>query len=319
MIEVTVKSKVIEAADIAVFELEPVGGGSLPPFSAGAHIDVQVGPGLVRQYSLCNAPDEHHRYLIGVLRDPGSRGGSRSLHDNVHEGAILQISEPRNHFPLVKGDNYLLFAGGIGVTPILCMAQRLAAVNARFTMHYNCRSSDRAAFAQQIASSEYSGNVQIHFDDGPESQRLDTKSAIPMWSPALKDTHLYVCGPGGYIDFIVGAAKVANWPTENVHLERFSAQPMTSGADAPFSVKLASTGKTYEVPAGRTVTQALADHGVAIPVSCEQGVCGACITRILDGLPDHRDAYFTEDEHALNDQFTPCCSRSKSPVLVLDL
>jgi len=319
MIEVMVKSKVVETADIAVFELARADGGSLPPFSAGAHIDVQAGPGLLRQYSLCNDPGEQHRYLIGVLRDPNSRGGSRSLHDNVREGAVLQVSEPRNHFPLVKGSSYLLFAGGIGVTPILCMAERLRTTDAPFTMHYCCKSSDRAAFHRHIAASDYASRVHFHFDDGADAQRLDVATAIPRWSPDLKDAHLYVCGPGGFIDFIVEAAKVANWPAENVHLERFSAQPVISENDATFSVKLASTGKIFQIPADRTVTQALADHGIAVPVSCEQGVCGACITRILEGMPDHRDAYFTDEEHALNDQFTPCCSRSKSTLLVLDL
>jgi vanillate O-demethylase ferredoxin subunit len=305
-----------EALDIASFELGKPDGSALPGFSAGSHIDVQVPGGLSRQYSLCNDAAEQHRYRIAVLRDPNSRGGSSTMHDHVHEGDTLLISEPRNHFPLVHGERALLFAGGIGVTPLLCMAQRLSAIGAEFLLHYCTRSPERTAFREEIAASAYAARVKFHFDDGPPSQKLDLQRALGQPQPG---THVYVCGPTGFIDWVVKTADAMGWSKEQVHLEYFGAGPQDTVGDRAFQVKIASSGSVYEVPAGQTVVQALQRHGVEILVSCEQGVCGTCITRVLQGECDHRDLYFTDEEKAKNDQFTPCCSRAKSAVLVLDL
>ncbi|WP_338759579.1 PDR/VanB family oxidoreductase [Massilia sp. METH4] len=314
-IQVKVVSRRMEAERIASFELARIDGGALPPFSAGAHIDVEIRPGLVRQYSLCNDPDETHRYLIAVLRDAASRGGSVAMHDDLQVGSTLRISEPKNHFPLVPAPHYLLFAGGIGVTPILCMAERLARTGARFTMHYCARSPGHAAFADRIALSGFAGRVHFHFDSGAAEQKLDLSAVLAQAQDAL----LYVCGPAGFIDFVTGAAKAAGWPAHAVHQEYFGMTPQDSSDDTAFDVRIASSGNTYRVPADQTVAQALAEHGIDIPMSCEQGVCGTCITRVLDGMPDHRDMYFSDEEKACNDQFTPCCSRARSPLLVLDL
>jgi vanillate monooxygenase ferredoxin subunit len=313
---VQVVRKVQEAQDIASFELARAGGAPLPAFSAGSHIDVQVPGGLTRQYSLCNDSGEQHRYRIAVLRDPASRGGSIAMHDAVHEGDVIHISEPRNHFPLHHANRSLLFAGGIGVTPLLCMAQRLAAIGADFTLHYCTRSPDRTAFLQEIGAAPFADRVQFHFDSGPPEQKLDAKALLAKPEPA---TQLYVCGPPGFIEHVVGTAKASGWPSEQIHLEYFGAAPQDTSGDRAFDVKIASTGKTYTVAAGQSVVKALQEHGVEILTSCEQGVCGTCITRVLDGEPDHRDMYFTEEEKAKNDQFTPCCSRARSKALVLDL
>jgi vanillate monooxygenase ferredoxin subunit len=313
---VQVVRKVQEAQDIASFELARAGGAPLPAFSAGSHIDVQVPGGLTRQYSLCNDSGEQHRYRIAVLRDPASRGGSIAMHDVVHEGDVIHISEPRNHFPLHHASRSLLFAGGIGVTPLLCMAQRLAAIGTDFTLHYCTRSPDRTAFLQEIGAAPFAGRVQFHFDSGPPEQKLDAKALLAKPEPA---TQLYVCGPPGFIEHVVGTAKASGWPSEQIHLEYFGAAPQDTSGDRAFDVKIASTGKTYTVAAGQSVVKALQEHGVEILTSCEQGVCGTCITRVLDGEPDHRDMYFTEEEKAKNDQFTPCCSRARSKALVLDL
>lgn len=315
-IAVKVLRKTQEATDIASFELVRADGGALPAFSAGSHIDVQVPGGWTRQYSLCNDAGEQHRYRIAVLRDPNTRGGSAGMHQAVAEGDVLQISEPRNHFPLVHAQRTLLFAGGIGVTPLLCMAQRLAAIGADFTMHYSARSPDRMAFRAEIEASSFADRVHLHFDDGAPEQKLQLQQVIAQPEPG---THLYVCGPTGYIDFVVQTAKSLGWPADQVHLEYFGAAPQDTTGDRAFQVKVASSGKTYEVPANESVVQALARHGVEILVSCEQGVCGTCITRVLEGECDHRDMYFTDEEKARHDQFTPCCSRAKSAVLVLDL
>jgi vanillate O-demethylase ferredoxin subunit len=315
-IQVRVASKTREAEAICSYELVRVDGGPLPPFEAGAHVDVHLGEHIVRQYSLCNPPGETHRYQIGVLRDEASRGGSRAMHDEIDTGSTLHISAPKNHFPLVAAKRSLLFAGGIGVTPILAMAETLASTGADFEMHYSARSPERAAFRERIAGSIFAGRIHFHYDSGDAAQKLDLAALL---STPNADTHLYVCGPQGYIDHVLGSAKAFGWPASQLHVEYFGAAAVDTSGDGAFDVKLASSGKVVTVPAGITVIKALAAQGVEIPYSCEEGVCGTCLTRVLEGVPDHRDLYLTEEEQAANDQFTPCCSRAKTSVLVLDL
>ncbi|OOW00438.1 PDR/VanB family oxidoreductase [Pseudomonas sp. MF4836] len=316
MIDVLVVSRNNEALDICSYELASVDDSPLPPFSAGAHIDVHLPDGLVRQYSLCNHPEERHRYLIGVLKDPASRGGSASLHAQVQVGSRLRISEPRNLFPLVhEARRSLLFAGGIGITPILCMAERLAHSGADFELHYCARASERAAFVQRLKDSPFAKRVFLHFDEQPQTA-LDAAKVLA--GPA-EHVHLYVCGPGGFMQYVLDSARAQGWREECLHREYFAAAPVDSSNDGRFSVKLGSTGHVYEIPADRSVVQVLQAHGVEIAMSCEQGICGTCLTRVLEGVPEHRDLFLTEEEQALNDQFTPCCSRSKTPLLVLDI
>ncbi|SFD13570.1 PDR/VanB family oxidoreductase [Massilia yuzhufengensis] len=314
-IEVRVAAKVCEAEGICSYELVPLDGAPLPPFDAGAHIDVHVGNEHVRQYSLCNAPHETHRYLIGVLRDAGSRGGSLAMHEKVDAGSVLTISAPRNHFPLVDAARTLLIAGGIGVTPILAMAEALAAKGAAFEMHYCVRSPEHAAFRERLAASGFSRQVHFHYDSGDAAQKLD----LSVLLAAPSDQHLYVCGPSGFIGYVLASARAHGWPDAQLHVEYFSGAVIDTAGDRPFDVKLASSGQVLRVPAGRTVIQVLAEQGIDVPYSCEEGVCGTCLTRVLDGVPDHRDLYLTEEEQAANDQFTPCCSRAKTSLLVLDI
>ena len=316
MIDVVVVSRNNEAQDICSYELARVDGQPLPAFSAGAHIDVHLPDGRVRQYSLCNHPEERHRYMIGVLNDPASRGGSRNLHEQVHEGTRLTISEPRNLFPLAhEARRSLLFAGGIGITPILCMAERLAHTGADFDLHYCARASERAAFVQRLKASAFAERVFLHFDEQPHTA---LKAAEVLAAPA-DDVHLYVCGPGGFMQYVLDSARAQGWQEDCLHREYFSAAPVDSSLDGSFSVKLGSSGQVFEIPADKSVVQVLESHGIEIAVSCEQGICGTCLTRVLDGIPEHRDLFLTEQEQALNDQFTPCCSRSKTPLLVLDI
>ncbi|HZF80972.1 MAG TPA: PDR/VanB family oxidoreductase [Rubrivivax sp.] len=316
-LRVRVASKQEEALDICTFELVCEDGLPLPAFAAGSHVDVHLPGGLVRQYSLCNQPSEHHRYLIGVLRDANSRGGSQTLHDRVRVGDVLTISAPKNHFALAHGAQHsLLLAGGIGVTPILCMAEWLAITGASFEMHYCTRSRERTAFASRIAASPFASRVAFHHDDGAEDQKLalDAVLAAPQGG-----VHVYVCGPKGFMDWVLGAARDHGWPAEQLHCEFFTADVLKADDDTPFDVQLASSGRVVLVPRDQTVVQALAAAGIEVATSCEQGICGTCLTRVLNGTPDHRDLYLTPEEQAANDQFTPCCSRSKSPLLVLDL
>lgn len=318
LIEVRVARKTREAQDICSFELRPVGGAVLPAFAAGAHIDVLVPGGLTRPYSLCNAPAERHRYVIGVLREPASRGGSQAMHELVHEGDTLRIGAPRNNFALAAdATRSLLLAGGIGVTPILSMAEHLAAAECDFSMHYCVRSAGRAAFLDRLRASAFAARAHVHADDGDLAQRADLSRLLGDPRPGL---HVYVCGPRGFIDAATAMAAQRGWPQEQVHREFFgAADAVASAADESFEVRLARSGRVVVVPKDQSVVQALATAGVAVPVSCEQGVCGTCLTRVVEGVPEHRDLYLTPEEQACNDQFTPCCSRSKTPCLVLDL
>ena len=313
---VKVIDKVQEAEDIVSLELAGLNAQPLLPFTAGAHIEVQLPGGMVRQYSLWNDPSQHHCYRIGVLRDPASRGGSVAIHDQIKVGDTLRISEPINNFALVPARRTLLFAGGIGVTPILCMARHLAQSDASFEMHYCTRSPERTAFHDRIMKSSFADKVQFHFDNGAAEQKLNLADVIAVPDSG---THIYVCGPLGFIEYVTRTAKGRGWPDGQVHLEYFTGAQQDSAQDTAFEVELDSTGETFLIPPGRSITTVLAEHGVYIPVSCEEGICGTCLTGVLKGTPDHRDLYLTDKEHAKNDQFTPCCSRSKDGKLVLDI
>jgi len=315
-LSVKVIRKANEAEHICSLRLEAVAPATLQAFSAGAHIDVHLPNGIIRQYSLVNAGSEPY-YEIAVLNEADSRGGSRAVHEIVKEGDVLTISQPRNHFALADGHSpSLLLAGGIGVTPILCMAQRLHAIGAPFAMHYCVRSKSRAAFLDRIQAAPYSGHVTVHDDDGPADGAFNMAATIAAQPPG---THLYVCGPAGFIEAAAGAAKAQGWPAEHIHFEYFAAGPTDRADDGSFEVQVASSGDVFTVPAGVSALQVLNDAGVDIPWSCEEGVCGTCVTRVLEGTPDHRDHFLSDAEKAAGDIFTPCCSRAKSPRLVLDL
>ena len=315
-LRVRVVKKTTEAEGIASFELARLDGQPLPPFSAGSHIDVHVPGGPVRQYSLCNASHEQHRYRIAVLRDAASRGGSVGMHDGVHEGDVITISTPRNHFALHPAQRTLLLAGGIGVTPLLCMADRLARTGAAFALHYCTRSPERTAFAGEIAASPMAPHVHFHFDTGAPEQKLDLDTVLT--APGA-DQRLYVCGPAGFIDHVVTTAKALGWAQDRIHLEYFAAPAQDTMGDTGFEVRIASTGKTYTIAPDVSIVEALRGQGIDILTSCEQGVCGTCLTRVLEGEVDRRDMYLTDEEKASHEQFMPCCSRARSKLLVLDL
>jgi vanillate monooxygenase ferredoxin subunit len=315
-LRVRVASKAAEAQDIASFELVAADGTALPAFTAGAHVDVHLPDGMVRQYSLCNDPRETHRYRIAVLRETASRGGSLAMHA-LKEGDTLAISAPRNHFPLAAdATEHLLLAGGIGITPIVCMAEQLAAAGTPFELHYATRSPSRTAFAAHLRDAAYAEHVHFHHDDGPAPQRLDLAAVVAQPRPGR---HLHVCGPAGLIDATLRAARAAGWPADTLHREYFAAPAAAPAEQGAFEVQIASTGAVIRVAPDQSVVAALAAAGIERPLSCEQGVCGTCLTGVLDGKPDHRDVYLTDEEHARGDCFTPCCSRALSPRLVLDL
>lgn len=317
MMEVRVSSRRNEAEGIVSFELVPAGPGDLPAFEPGAHVDVQVPGGPVRQYSLCSPAGQTGFYRIAVLRDPDSRGGSVALHSVVGEGDHLRISAPRNHFPLAgEAAHTLLLGGGIGITPMLCMADSLAGSGRSFELHYCTRSRERTAFHDALLEEPWHDRVHFHFDDAAAEQRLDLQGVL---AGCPEGTHLYVCGPRGFMDAVIGAARTAGWPETRIHFEYFSGEVARHVGDTAFEVEIASSGRCLAVPAGRTIAEVLKEAGIRVEMSCEQGVCGTCMTGVLAGVPDHRDSYLDAEERAANDQVLVCCSRSRTARLVLDL
>ena len=316
-LKVKLLKKTAEAEDICRFEFVDPAGKALPAFSAGSHIDVHLGDGLVRQYSLCNDPGQTHSYVIAVLRHAQSRGGSQAMHDRLKVGEIIEISVPKNHFPLnLQAHNTLLLAGGIGVTPIMSMAEHLSRAGAAFSMHYCTRSPKRTAFLDHIRQSAFAQKVGFHFSNGPAEQLLDLPDLLRRQATG---THLYVCGPAGFMEEAIATARTQGWPDAQVHREYFSGATFAPQDNQAFEVQIASTGRVVQVAAQQTVVGALARCGIEIATSCAEGVCGTCQTRVLEGEIEHRDRFLTAQERALNDRFTPCCSRASGARLVLDL
>lgn len=309
---------------VLLIELGPATPGvSFPPFTAGSHVDLHLGP-VVRQYSLCGDPtaaDATSRWRIAVKLDESGRGGSRVIHDQLRVGHTLEITGPRNHFPLVDtGDaagRSVLLAGGIGVTPLLSMAAACAAAGRSHALHVWAATAGDIPLRDRLATSATgdAGRVTEHLSVRGESLR-DTGHLPEGYRPG---DHLYLCGPTGFIDRALDLAAVDGWPEDAVHVERFapSAPPATTGAS--FEVRLASSGATFPVADGETIADVLLDNGVDIELSCEAGMCGACLTGVVDGVPDHRDEVQSPSEHAANTQLTLCCSRSLTPTLTLDL
>ncbi|WP_028603698.1 PDR/VanB family oxidoreductase [Ottowia thiooxydans] len=315
---VRVARKTLVAQGICCVELVSASDAyALPAFTAGSHIDVYLPGDIVRQYSLCNDPGETDRYVLGVLNDPNSRGGSKAMHEAVTEGCTLEISEPKNHFELSPdAEQHVLFAGGIGITPILSMVQFLARNGRPFKMHYCTRSKATTAFAQRLSAPSLATHVTHYFDDAIGTPKLELEAELKT---LRLGAHIYVCGPKGFMDWVLGTARSYGWPESQLHYEFFAADaPDLSDADS-FDVRIASSGQVITIAKDKTVVQALAECGIEIETSCEQGICGTCLTGVKEGRPDHKDLFLTQAEHDLNDQFTPCCSRSLSPLLVLDL
>lgn len=293
---------------ILSFDLLPV-TGELPAWEAGAHIDLILGEELVRQYSLCGDPADTTRYCLAVLLEENSRGGSRAVHESVSPGAVLKIGAPRNLFPLVPSDGPdVLIGGGIGVTPLIAMAHELRDRNAPFTLHYVARDPVFSAF---LRGSSFSDCVRIHDRSDPSTSRLDLSSVLQ----GVGGGHVYTCGPVALMDGVQEAALALGLTEAQIHREAFSALPISGGEI--FEVLAAKSGVRVQVGADEPITAALARAGVKVTVSCEQGICGTCVVDLLEGVPDHRDEYLTEDERT--DQIALCCSRAKSPLLVVDL
>lgn len=315
LLNVIVRKREIQGADVLVLDLGRADGAALPAFEAGAHVDIHVAPGLVRQYSLCSDPADASLYRLGVLKDPASRGGSVGVHEVLVEGREVQISTPRNLFPLATdARRSILLGGGIGITPMIAMAHALHQQGADFELHYCGRSRSRSAFLEALASAPFAGRVVTHFDDEDATQRLDLPAVL---GAAQAGTHVYTCGPSGFMDWVIGGARQQGYAEDHIHKEYFQVEVDASGAS--FEVVAARSNKTVQVAEGQSILEALAQVGIKIDISCEQGVCGTCMCEVLEGEPDHRDVYLTDEEKAANDQILVCCSRAKSNKLVLDI
>lgn len=314
-LQVFVRSITLEAAGVLSFELRPVGGGPLPAFSAGAHIDLHLPGGVTRSYSLLNSQDDRHRYVVAVQREEKGRGGSRAMHD-LKVGQQIAIAPPRNNFGLAESASHsVLVAGGIGITPLWAMVQRLQALGRSWELYYCVRTRAQAALLEQIEAlpAAARGRVHLNFDHEPGGRVLDL-AQLESTHPA--GTHFYCCGPTAMLEAFQRAT--SRRPREFVHLEYFASgiEAATAGG---FTIQLARRGTSLPVPEGCSILQTLLDAGIDVPYSCMDGICGSCEVRVIAGEPEHRDLVLSPDQQASNKTMMICCSGSKSETLVLDL
>jgi ferredoxin-NADP reductase len=286
-------------------------GEPLPAWDPGAHINVKLPSGDERQYSLCGDPADRARWRIGVLRETAGRGGSAWLHSSLAVGDRVPVDGPRNHFELAEAERYLFIAGGIGITPLLPMISRVAARGADWELLYGGRRRDSMAFLDEIAS--HGGAVTLWPQDTHGLLDLDAFLATPRAGTAI-----YCCGPEPLISAV--EERCSAWHAGALHVERFSPKPgALDGENTAFEVVLETTGITIAVGREESIVDALSAAGVAVRTSCREGTCGTCETGVVDGEPDHRDSFLTEEEREGNDTMMVCCSRARSDRLVLDL
>ncbi|MDB6047992.1 MAG: oxidoreductase [Pseudomonas sp.] len=312
-----VRQITFQAQGINSYELVDPLGKELPAFTAGAHLDLHLANGLVRQYSLSNAPTDRYRYVIGVLRDPNGSGGSAAVHQlTVGEG--VKVSAPRNNFELAEdARKVILLAGGIGVTPMKAMLHELELSATDYELHYCCKGPEFAAFKDEFEQRGSAGNVHLHFDGGDPRNGLNITALLEQTQDGC---HVYYCGPGGFMEACRNAA--AHWPAGTVHFEHFKAPapisaPVSADGVEGFTAQIASTGQQLFVAFDQSLAQVLQDAGLPVETSCQSGLCGTCKVRYLCGEVDHQD--YILDESEKSEYLTVCVSRAKGGVLVLDL
>lgn len=306
----------LEAQGVLSVEFTAPSGGPLEPFTAGSHIDLHLPGGLVRSYSLVNPDTERRRYVVAVFREPNSQGGSRYVHETLRVGDLIEIEGPRNNFAVAdEGARHVLVAGGIGVTPIVSMIERLGRLVRPWTLYYCAQTAAKAAFRERVETlaAASGGRVVFTFDGEPGATMLDIAALV---AAQADDVHLYCCGPKGMLEAFRAAC--ADRPSSHVHYEYFAADTHAA-TERSFTLVLNRSGRRIPVPEGKTILEVLLANGVNVAYSCQQGICGACETRVVSGLPDHRDQILTDDERARNDTMMVCCSGALSDELVLDL
>ncbi|MGE0314091.1 MAG: 2Fe-2S iron-sulfur cluster-binding protein [Lautropia sp.] len=321
-----------EAKGIVSVELVPLESGAFHSFTAGSHVDLHLPNGVVRSYSLCNPAGETRRYQIAVAHDRASRGGSRFVHEQLRVGATIRISPPRNHFPLVESaPHHVLVAGGIGITPLWCMFQRLVAIGASVDLVYCSRSRHEAAFADAIeALAEGAGRGDAATGGGGGGRRAsvrflhdDREGGPPdlnaLLGEAPPDAHVYCCGPAPMLEAFEAAC--ARLGLAHAHVERFAAreQAHPSIARDAFVVVCARSDRSVEVASGETILDKVLAAGIHADHSCREGVCGACETTVIEGSVDHRDSLLSDQERAAGKTMMICCSLAAGERLVLDL
>jgi vanillate O-demethylase ferredoxin subunit len=308
-----------EAHGVRSFVISRLDGLPFDAYEPGAHIDVMSPSGVTRQYSLCGDPDCRDSHLFAVKKETQSRGGSRSLHDDVRIGTELSVGAPRNLFRLAEGARrHVLIGAGIGITPLLSMAYRLVKLNVPFELHYFARGEAHAAFLPLLSRAPFEPYVKLHYGIEPDALDAELDTCL---ADAPHGTHVYTCGPIAFMDRVVAVGET-HLPADAIHLERFSAEPHAPGSDAAldtFDVQLASTGQTVRVDNKTSIVEALAAIGIEVDTSCGEGVCGTCMVDVVSGEPEHRDHCLSKAERASNSVICCCVSRSRSPVLVLDL
>ena len=305
---VRVAARRMVAKDICEFTLSHAAGVALPGFEPGAHIAVETPSLAMRRYSLINDGVDPASYVIAVMRVGASRGGSVSMHDSAPVGSVLQVDPPENSFALVPAPKYLLIAGGIGVTPILSMARKLASEGKSFRVVYCARTAEEAAFLEELRA--LPGTV-IHHDEGDRAKVYD------FWEhfEEPRNEHVFCCGPAGMMAEI--KALSGHWPEGRIHFEDFKPVDVVRPSDSPFRVTLLKSNRMIDVPADRTILEAIRDAGEKTVSSCESGTCGTCKCRLVQGEVDHRDMVLMDEEKA--DRIMICVSRARSGDLVLDL
>jgi vanillate O-demethylase ferredoxin subunit len=312
--ELRVKRISYEAEGVNSYELVLPAGGDLAPFTAGSHIDLHLENGMIRSYSLVNDQSERHRYVIAVNKDASSRGGSSFVHDTFKAGDVVSASAPRNNFALREDAEYsLLIAGGIGITPLMSMIRRLETLGHPWKLAYAARTRRAAAFLGEINAIRPNADLNLHFDDERAGRPLDLANVV---ASAPAHAHLYCCGPVPMLEAFEKAT--AGRPSGHVHVEYFQAK-QAAAIDGGFEIRLARSKRTIAVEPGKTILDAVLDAGIMANYSCSEGVCGTCETRVIGGIPDHRDLFLSPEEKAANKTIMICCSGSKSGTLVLDL
>ncbi|OFC72442.1 PDR/VanB family oxidoreductase [Alteromonas confluentis] len=312
MIQVIITHKAAMTPRVCLLMLSAADGSALPAWTPGAHIDLFLANDMIRQYSLCGKLGED-TYQVAVQLEADGKGGSKFIHEVLQEGAELTISEPRNHFPLAEGNSpSVFFAAGIGITPFLPMIEQCQAQDRDFILHYAVARAEDSLLSDEYAALK---NVILH-DKAIKQERLNIAQALAAVPP---EAHVYICGPGSFINDVVALAADAGIAGNRLHREFFSAEPIDHSNDGSFEVEIASTGQVIQIGENDTILNALEDEGLFIPVSCEEGVCGTCVTRLLGGEADHKDVFLTDEEKAQMDQIAVCCSRAKSPRLILGL
>lgn len=303
--------------DIHGYEFKSLDGSALPPFTGGSHIDIYIQPGLIRQYSLCNDPAESNRYMIAVQLERNGKGGSKTLYETAKISKQYLISSPRNNFSLsLDQHKYLLIGGGIGITPLLAMSAELLRRNADFHLHYCTRNESKIIQSPLLKELISLGKATLHLDHGNPSDGINLITTLKDHAPGEQ---LYFCGPTGFMNAIKAAA--SHWPNELIHFEHFSPPPVaelvSNEPNTEFVVKLKRSKLEFIVGEDESITDVLRKNNFFIETSCEEGYCGTCLTRYLEGTPDHRDTVLNiKDRESF---LMICCSRSKSTELVLDL